>query len=236
MLFFGIMGIIITTLIWGFTRNRPNANHAKPHVLTGLKYILKNSQIWLLAIYGGLMFMSISILGSLWGTPFLMAKYQITNTAASANLSSLFIGLGIGCPLLCWISDHFERRKIIMFIASFGTLISIIPVLYFAIPYWLTAVLLCGLGFFMGGFLVSFNLAREVQSTGAAMGFMNTINMVGGALMQSVCGLIMDLMHPNSIAKGQKIYTLLDFQVALSIVPLTTIIALIMLYWINERN
>lgn len=233
MIIFGIFGALIAIATWLVIRDRNPSPHPDQHLLTGLKHVIKNRQIWLLAIYGGMMFMSISILGSLWGVPFLMAKYNIPDTLASSNLIALFVGLGIGCPLLCWVSDHWERRKFTLFTSSSGALISIIPVLYLPIPYWCSAVALFAFGFFMGGFLVSFGLARVADhnnNTGATMGLMNTANMIGGALMQPVCGLIMDLS-----SQGTKIYTLIDYQIALSVIPLTTIIALVIIFWIKEK-
>lgn len=241
MIAFGGCGIIIGIIAWFIIRDRkitPSVN-LKPNFLIRLKSIIKNPQIWLLAIYGGLMFMPISVFGSLWGVPFLMHKYHINNTAAGTSLIGFFMGLAVGFPFFGWFSDYIKRRKIIMWISSLGALISIAITLYCNISYMLTLISLFTFGFFAGGSLVCFAAARELdqsKSTGATMGFMNTVNMIGGAIMQPLCGLIMDLLWSGTIQNDTRIYTLHNFQIALSVIPITIIFSLISLLWIKETH
>jgi len=241
MIAFGYCGIILAISAWFIIRDRKTTLSAQTQQrsLIRLKSIIKNSQIWLLAIYGGLMFMPISVFGSLWGIPFLVSKYHINNTVAGTSLIGLFMGLAVGFPFFGWLSDYLKRRKIIMFVSSLGSLICITIVLYFDLSYSFTLAFLFMFGFFTGGFLVSFATAREIdrsKNTGTTMGLMNTMNMVGGAIMQPVCGLIMDLLWNGDMQNGTRIYTLQDFQIALSVIPLTIIISMVILLWIKETH
>ena len=241
MIILGFCGIILAILSWCTVRDRARTPQNTPHhhLLFGLKKIIENPQIWWLAIYGGLMFMPISVFGSLWGVPFLMHKYHINNTIAGNSLIGFFIGLAIGFPFWGWLSDYIKRRKSIMLISSLGSLAGSAIVLYCNIAYGSALFFLFIFGFFAGGSLVCFAAAREIdrsKSTGATMGFMNTVNMIGGAIMQPLCGLIMDLLWNGAIQNDTRIYTLHNFQVALSVIPITIILSLISLLWIKETN
>ena len=240
MILFGGIGLIIAVAVWLMVRDAHEIlaiTRKQRSILYGLRHVLKNRQIWLLAIYGGLVFMPISVFGSLWGVPFLMVKYQLSNTDASIGLINLFMGLAIGCPVFGWLSDYIKRRKVIMFYTNIGALISVIITIYLSIPYWLTSITLFMFGLFTGGFLVSFAAAREIdesKSTGANMGFMNTMNMIGGAALQPLCGWILDLTWQGPMNHSVRIYTTRNFQIALAVIPLAIILATIMLIWVKE--
>lgn len=239
MIVLGFCGIILAIFSWYTIRDRATTSQTNlhHHLLLRLKNIIKNPQIWWLAIYGGLMFMPISVFGSLWGVPFLMHKYHINNAIAGNSLIGFFMGLAIGFPFWGWLSDYIKHRKSVMLISSLGALVGSAIILYCNISYELTLFALFIFGFFSGGSLVCFAAAREIdrsKNTGTTMGFMNTMNMIGGAVMQPVCGFIMDSLWNGTMQNGTRAYSLHNFQVALSVIPITIISALIILFWIKE--
>lgn len=238
------VGILLAIIIWCVMRDLPRKNRPvdnkkaqKYSVLHGLKHIMRNRQIWLLAIYGGLMFMPISVLGSLWGTPFLMHKYGINNTAAGKIITMLFIGMAIGTPFFGWLSDHVKRRKAILLVAALGSLICILGVIYLSLSQYFTSLLLLSYSFFAGGSLVCFAAAHEsdkTNSAGVTMGFVNMLNVIGGAIAQPAVGLLLDFQWGGAIENGVRSYTLANFQVALTLIPLSIALALILLFFVKE--
>lgn len=246
MLTFAVIGSIIFLVVWLIMRDLPRENQSSAsiiapnncrHILSNLKSILKNRQIWLLAIYGGLMFMPISVIGSLWGTPFLMHKYNLSNTDASALITILFLGLAVGSPTFGWFSDRIRQYKKIMFASSFATLFCLLIIIYLQCSTQITTIALFCYGFFTGGSFVCYTLAREMDATnntGSVMGFMNTLNMLGGALGQPLVGYCLDQHWQGVIQNGIRTYSTTDFQIALTALPISIICAILFTLWIKK--
>jgi len=245
MFVFSALGFGIFIISWLVMRDLPKTNFAKittqtskkNTLLHGIKNIIKNRQIWLLALYGGFMFMPISVIGSLWGTPFLMSKYHLSNMESGSITTMLFLGMAVGSPIFGWLSDYLNRRKIIMLISSCGTLISVVVAIYAELSISIIPIALFAQGFFTGGFFVCYTAARETDTTkssGAAMGFMNMINMIGGALAQPLVGLFLDWRWHGLMAQGIRLYSSTDFKIALTILPVGMLCAILLLPFIKE--
>lgn len=247
MAFLGGIGIIVAILMWTFIRDRqqqPELN--KQSVLpqnqisffAGLKHVLSSKQSWLTTIYAALMFMPVSVFGSLWGVPFLMRKYNLHNTSASGIIVMLFVGLAISTPFFGWLSDYIGRRKPILSIGAIGALFCISAAIYLPnTSYLWAAISLFGFGFFTGGFLVAFAMIREIDPTncpGTAMGFMNMFNMLGGAFIQPLVGWILDLCWDGTITNGIHLYSIKGYYIALALLPISILLALLILPWIKE--
>ncbi|MDN3507846.1 MAG: MFS transporter, partial [Simkaniaceae bacterium] len=61
--------------------------------------IFKSKQAWLLSIYSGLAFAPVTFFGGLWGVPFIMQKYALSQTLSAQAISMIFIGFGVGAPV-----------------------------------------------------------------------------------------------------------------------------------------
>jgi MFS family permease len=246
---FTAIGIAITIKLWLVLKDKKSeltlgnttnsaTNKPKSNILAGLKHILRCKQSWLIALYGGLMYMPIPVLGAVWGVPFLMRKLSIPNTTAGGIITMMFIGIAIGTPLFGWVSDLMHRRKPAMLLSGIGALLSLSWVLYAPhLSHFLVSALLLCFGFFSGGFLVSFAVIREIDTTnspGTAIGFMNMLNMVFAAIMQPLGGFILDFCWHGKMADGIRFYSLLDYQIALTFLPIGIILAIVSLAWVKE--
>jgi MFS family permease len=243
MLIFGGVGLLISFLLFILMRDQKEMIEHRRDLITDswlkLKAVLKSRQIWLVAIQAGLVFMTMSVFGSLWGVPFLMKKFGIDSAAAGFMVTMIFIGTAVGSPFLGWVSDFLHNRKLVMILVSAGSLFFIWGVIYFNLSQFLTGVFLFGYGFFIGGMLVAFALAREQapeKSTGVTMGFVNTLNMVGGAFGQPLVGVILDYRWKGLVANGIRNYSYHDYQVALVILPLVLILSLLTFFWIRNKK
>jgi sugar phosphate permease len=250
MYIFSGIGISLAAVMWLVMRDLPkinfpeeeqkaeaNAAKEKPSILLGLKLVMRNRQIWLIALQGGLIFMTISVFGSLWGTPFLMRKYNISNTVAGGLLTMLYIGLAIGTPFFGWLSEYIQRRQRVMLISAFGSFCCLTAVIYLPVPMYIASALLFTYSFFAGGSLVCFTAVREndtSNSTGAALGFTNTLNMLGGAIIQPVVGLLLDWGWDGAMVGGIRAYSLGNFQSALILLSIGLAIAFVLILFIKE--
>ena len=81
-------------------------------MLVGLGRVVGNRQTWLIAIAG--LGTTGPLLGfaGLWGVPYFVATLGIDRTAAASITSMMFVGWGVGAPLIGWISDRIGRRRI----------------------------------------------------------------------------------------------------------------------------
>lgn len=245
MLTMAIIGGILAIFIWLLVRDKPIQAHPVSHpetcqqdsLLNGLKRVLVSKQAWLVAIYGGLMFAPTSALAMLWGVPFLMEKYHIVRPAAAWIISITFVGWIIGAPLLGWVSDSMRRRLPCLYLSAIGTFLTLVLIIYWTAPIWCIYILMFGFGFFSSAFLPAFSVMREINSSdisATSLGFMNMMNMVGGALLQPLIGWFLDLRWQGQLLAGAPVYNIFDYHLALAILPFLCLIALFILPFIRE--
>lgn len=250
MVMLGIAGLVVALLIYLIAQDKP-----KPAVKTqqqkapskknpisiwqGLCQIVKKPQIWLVATYGGLMYMATPVLCGLWGVPYLKQKFMLDDVGASGIISYVFVGWIIGSPLWGYVSDRMGKRKPPMLIGSIMALILMMLILYVDIN---NLTLLKGMLFLFGiascGFLTAFSIAKESTSTtytATAMSFMNMMNTAGVALAQPLIGFLLDRLWQGGLdAEQVRVYTTSNYEIAISILPIGILIALMLLPFIKE--
>ncbi len=241
----GLIGIFICLLIWLIIRDTPNlfkdknvnSEESQLGIVKSLLFIFRQKQSWLTACYGGLMFAPTSAFAALWGVSFLMVKYGFDRPHAAAAVSLIFFGWVFGGPLFGWLADFMFRRKPSMYIASGCTFICMLCIIYLKLPVNMLYVLLFCFGFFSGGFLPAFSIIREInppKTNATALGFMNMLNMVGGAVLQPLIGWILDRYWQGAMLQHVRIFSLHAYYVALISLPIILLIAFLIVPFIKE--
>lgn len=249
MISYSVLGFLLTVLLFYIVRNVPAHSDAnvlpdqkleKFSVRQGLAQIMVSKQNWLTAIYGSLMFTPTIVLGTSWGGVFMMSAHKLDRPTAAATISAVYFGWIIGAPLFGFISDKMRKRKPVLWAASVGTLCSIVPVIYLSqLHPYLIAALFFSFGLFSSGFLPSFSIIRESNPsrvTGTALGFMNTMNSLGGVFAPYLIGLLLDWHWSGLMENGTRSYTVGDFHVAFAILPIMVAISLAILLFIKETH
>ncbi len=252
MLILAVLGVILAILIVSIVRHSPehssqstlNHKQAKTKrtqpLLQGLLTVFKCRQSWLLAIYGGLVFASTSIFGGLWGVPFLMKAYTLDKPAAAGIVSMLFLGWVIGSPLSGVLTNLLNSYKKVLWMSSIGGFVIMLAILYIpTLPIFLLSALIFAFGICSSFFLPSFTLMHDLHintSGGAALGFMNTANMIGGAVGQPLIGVLLDATWNGTMLNGVRIYAIADYQYALSCLPIMLAISLALIPFIKEKH
>lgn len=252
MLFLAIFGIILAILIASFVRHSPahvgkNAqsslkekNKQKQPLLHGLLMVIKSRQSWLLAIYGGLIFASTSIFGGLWGVPFLMKVYSLDKPTAAGIVSLMFFGWVVGSPLSGILTNVLNSYKKVLWAGSVGGLIIMLSILYIPnLPIVTLSILIFSFGVFSSFFLPSFTLMHDLHAAecgGAAIGFMNAANMLGGAIGQPLIGILLDKSWDGTLINGVRIYSVANYQYSLSCLPIMIVISLALIPFIKEKT
>lgn len=238
---FAWMGLAITALVLVFMIDRPSrGNNTSTHApwWQSLKATLTKQQVWWVCLYGGLMFWSTPIFGGLWGSNFLTLSLNISKAQAANMIQYLFFGWALGAPLFGWFSDRIGRRLPPLYIASFSTMLALLLLLYtHHLPLVCYFLLLFAMGFFTSGFLPIFSIIRDISAdehTATGLGFANTINMVGPALINPLIGWLLDRQSQGTLLQGARIDTLGSYQHAIMILPICVGLSLLCLPWIRE--
>jgi len=246
MLIMGSIGLILTFFIFFIIKDKPASSGpkvplnkpSKRPLMASLRPLFKNKKLWLVATYGGLMFMGTPVFCGLWGVPFLMLKMHVSKTVAANYVSLIFIGWVIAGPLWGIYSDRIGRRKPSLYMASIGALCSALFFIYASIttPWLMQGALLC-FGLFSAGFLPAFALAKELcdaRYVATGMSLMNMMNTLGIALAQPAIGYILDFLWQGQLDGHVRVYSLQSFQFALSILPVSLLLAFILLPRVPE--
>jgi MFS family permease len=244
MSYMGIIGLALAVIIFLVVKDSPKQEHKtkinglhERSLKEGLFEILKNGQLWLIACYGGLIYMCTPVFCGLWGVPFLMLKLSITKANAANAISLVLIGWAIASPLWGIYTNYLGRRKPALIWSAIGSLACLSMVIYLPINLWQTEVALFVFGVFSAGFLPAFSIANDMchkSYVATGLSFMNMMNMIGIALAQPLVGYILDALWDGNIQEGVRVYSLVAYQQALTILPLGALVALCLLPFIRE--
>ena len=195
----GIIGAVISALTFFFVdNNRQKAGnytvlYRPVNMLSALQRLFSKLQPWLIAILSASLYFAIEYLSENEGRSFLQLK-GISATDAGYMLTISWLGYAIGCPLLGFLSDIFERRKFILVLCAMIALLTIPVLLYSASKLYLQ------LSFFMLGVSASgqsvgfATMAEQFKKKFVAVGFgLNNAFITGlSAVLSPAIGLMLD--------------------------------------------
>jgi len=238
-----LLGFVLALLSWFIIQDKNNStdpaqNSTNKSFISQVLIIIKNKQNWILGLFCGCAFAPVSAFGGLWGVPFLQEAYHLTRTEAAQNISLIFIGFALGCPLLGWISDRLNSRITVMSIGmliAFLCLSSVIYLYQFLTPLKVS-LLLFAFGFSVSALMMCFVVAIEIQTTlqtASLMAFINTIPSIFEAVTEPFIGKMLDLGWEGQLLSDARIFSVGDYQLGLLILPIYLIVALILLMFIR---
>ncbi len=206
--------------------------------LQDISEVFKNKKNWLLTFYSGLAFSPVAVFGGLWGNPFLVEAYHINKTMAASLVSLVFLGLGVGSPLLGMLSDHLGERRHVMFYSTLTSCVCIALVLYcHALPLSVVSFLLFLFGFGIGAFMLVFAIGKElndIRLTATVIAMINASEALLDAITEPSIGKLLDFTWNGSIVNGVHHFSLHSYYVGLSVLPLYLLIASLLLLRVNK--
>lgn len=220
-LLLGLGGLALAGSAWATVRDRRRSAGGLGRMLGGLGQVLRNPQTWLIA--GAGLGTTAPLLGfaGLWGVPYLAVTHGLDRTAAAGVTSTLFIGWGLGAPVLGWLSDRIGLRRP-PFVAGLAICASAVAALVYLpglpVPAVIALCFVCGFG--GSAQIVGFAAVREHNGagvSGAAIGFVNAAVTGGGALYQPLLGWLLDLNWSGEMAAGARVYDLAAYQAAFGV-------------------
>jgi MFS family permease len=239
----GWFGLLLALLIVIFVRYRDEKAQKKRRVFEGFSFrlsfqLLKSKPIWMVAFYSGFSYMSVALLGTLWGVTYLKSL-GLSPSVAAFSVSLLWFGLAIGCPVMGLVSDLILRRKsLLVFCAGLGFIVSLF-ILYS--PIYHAAVFMI-LYFLLGvsgaGQSIAFNVAKEIspQSIHAvALGFNNTMIGLANLIFIPLIGFIIYQSFQGTFEATTSVYQHSNFLTAFLMIPILYLISVVIsVFFIKE--
>ncbi len=247
MIYIAIAGCALTLSILLFTKNHPSNDEiltqkeTKASLMSEFAYLFSHKQIWGLSFYAFLSWSTASVFAVLWGIPFLKRADNMSLTEASFAISILWIGIGIGSPLMGFFSDYIKRRKLPL------VLCALCATVLFCILLWvphlsklaIDSILFC-LGICAAGVTIVFAAAKDsipVEVQNLSNGVINMMAILSGLVLQPLIGYIMQWLWRGHILEGIIVYEPATYRYALMVMPFASALSLfIALFWIKETH
>lgn len=241
-------GVALSLLLWVFIRDKPQEpiNQAQHHIIhkgtewQRLKRVLHHRQTWITGVYAFTSWAPMTLFPALWGVPFMMALYGINTAEATQMMAVVWIGVAIFSPIVGWWSNRINSRRIPLLTCSIVSLITACYILYWPNPSWaVMMIMLFFLGAAAGSQVVTFGVVQDNMPpsvAGTAVGFNNMTVIFAGVALQPLVGVMLDLNWNGLEVNGAPIYSLHNYQVALTCIPLTAVIGLVSAMLLRETK
>lgn len=237
----GLVTFGLTIIYWlfirdGHTKHKPTKQHSE---WKNIKTILRMRQMWWIALCGLVSWVPVATIGALWGVPYLMKVFNWSNTQAGQLCTLFWIGLGIGSPLIGWLSDKTQSRcQPMLWCFSAAIIASIILFKASILAPWMVGTGLFMLGFSASVQALSFGIVKDIVPPtmfGTASGINNMAAIIGGAISQPLVGFMLDWHWSGQRMHGVPVYSLHNYHLALLIVPIAAIIG-ISTVWLKVKE
>lgn len=233
--------LLVALFIQAKDRFEQGQENAVNHLKLGLKHILNKREVILYSVIAISVYTPLCVLADLWGTAFMMQKFQLPRDTAAQTSLSMYAGLTVGSLILPWMSTHFHKLKEVIFVCAILLIICLLILLFVPSLNQLELILvLTSIGFLCGAEMICFSGAVvniAFQHTGLALGVVNTMNMLGGALIQQLIGGYLDWRWQGMLdADGVRIYQTSELTTAFVSIPIMIFICSILVLWIPKNK
>ena len=165
-----------------------------------------------------------------------MKARAIDKPDAASFISIIFVAWAIGAPFFGWLSDRIGRRRILLLWGTCGAALTTgTTILIPTLSTTLVIVVLFLQGFFSASMILGFALAKDnnpPESSGVALGLINTFVVGSGAILQPLVGVLLDYRWTGEMFDGIRVFNLVDFQVSMLILPLVCLISFASAFYI----
>jgi len=228
----------IAILMYLVVRDKPNksaiirSNLTIHHMALNFLIVIRNAQVWLLGIYGGLMFTLATAFAGFWCMPFFALLYGSQSEMYEYGPSFIYLGIFVGASFIVWLSNIWDNYLIMRWYAFLSALV-MLTILYVPnIPFPLMCLLLILLGVLVPAFLLPFVLAPNLASkkvTASVFALVNILEIGFSTLTLQLIGFLLEIKTDN-------IHALKDYQIALSVIPIGLFGAIILTYFMRTSQ
>lgn len=225
LLYCAILGVFILFLVFVIIPSNMKRTHeisTFSQFTKGLSAIFKSKELIIYSIIAISVYTPLCVLADLWGTAFLMEKFSLPRAQGAQLSLYLYGGLTLGSLLLPWLSVKWGKLREVIQVCALGLMFSLLILLYANnLSLWQLSLLLTSIGLFCGAEMICFAGAAEhspASHSGLALGVVNTLNMLGGALVQQLIGWYLDFQWKGEYSlDGARYYSTSDLVAAFSL-------------------
>lgn len=250
-LYSSYIGFILVPIIWLIVRDAPSealanslANVNPPRDCVSyrqlwqeIKQSMKNSQIWLNGIIGGLLMTPTMVFPELWGKLYLQTVHQFEPSDASRAVIMIFLGWAVGGPLAGFVSDWMQKRRTLLLIGCFLTTVLLLAFLYWPnLTLLQIKVLLFLIGVTSSVEVICFAIGREncpATLAGTVVAVTNFL-VVCFSVFQVVVAKILDWYWDGQMLDQARVYSADSYQAAMLVLPISTLLAFLLAYFLKE--
>lgn len=195
-------------------------------LIQSLAIVGKNSQIWLCAIAAATSFGVLLAYAGFWYAP-VQEFYSVENIQAVIISGMMFVGIGIGTPLLGWYSNFIQSRHLVLHLSLVIGTMFLLLALY--LPHFninsLAIIKISSFftGFFLSGSMLFYTIVSEIsseQTRGVALSITNTCVFLFNSIM---------IFLPSFfITSGAFYYTYLW------VLPFFILVSIFLIYFVKE--
>lgn len=210
-------------------------------VFQDIRQVLRHRNVILYAIAAIGIYTPLAALADLWGTAFLREKFSLGRSQAAQSVMLMYVGLSLGSLILPWICERTKNLDAGIKAAGLGLFLAFGALLYGPVltPAPLV-MLLIFIGFLCGAEMMCFTGATRfatAQNSGITLGVVNTLNMLGGAVLQYMIGFLLDWNWRGGLdGAGLRLYATDEFVCALSSLLVTIVACWVMSLRLGHRR
>ncbi|WP_456064369.1 MFS transporter [Coxiella endosymbiont of Ornithodoros maritimus] len=210
------IGLGLTVLLFLLIRDKPSWIAQVPRSYFSWKHntwgrlleLLKNWRFWMAGFVGCFLFLSISVLASLWDVNFMIQAYYLPPAEGVTAVTLLFIGSALGSPFSGGLSGRIQNRRVPLFIGISSTFVLALILIYVpGLPLSEALSLLFLIEFCVGPEALIFAIAREIRpprSTGISTAATNFILTIGAAIFQPIIRVIYSSFIGQALKRWQQ--------------------------------
>jgi len=240
------VGFILTPIILLVVRDAPRGQKEEGgqvltywHLWQEIRLSIKNPQIWLNGVIGGLLMAPTMVFPELWGKLYLQTVHHLDQTEASRVVTMVFLGWAVGGPLAGFFSDWIKQRRSPIIVGGLLATISLLAFLYYpGLTLTQMKILLFFVGVTSSVEVICFAIGRENCPTylaGTALAFTNFL-VVCFVATQWVIAKILDFTWDGTIIDQVKIYSVDNYQTAMLVLPAATLLAFLFSFFLKETH
>lgn len=201
-----VVGFLLTIMSYMFVDNHTpleRGNFQLSKVGSDLREVATNRLSLVLIVYAMLVFTPLQVFKDSLGVMFFTTYYGYSKALSTHMMNAILLSSVLAATSLGVISDRMQKRRPIIVLTPTIILVSLIMILLkidvgsansnIMVSMLLTAIF----GFMTWGFLLSYTVFKETHSPkimSIGLGFMNSINMVGGIFSVPIITSLIDLL------------------------------------------
>ncbi len=247
MIYLSCIGIVLALLVWLFVEDSPtpiernlDQKGALGKEFKKLGSIGRDSQASWIGIYSFCSWTPMTVFAGLWAVPYLETVYHLPTVKAAHITALLWLGVGIGSPLLGWISDKVCNRRWPLLVSMvIGLVVSIMMITKTDYSITMLFVLCMVIGLASSGQALSFALVKEhnkPDNVGTASGFNNFMVVIGGAFLQPIFGVILNQFWDGKHHGITPIYSVDAYNYAMWVLPECYVVGIVMVLWFIDET